>query len=57
MTRKIETNVVKPETKFEYLGTEYSHINNENEVSLDSKIEEINQFISLTYIHTGPKCT
>ena len=45
MTRKIETNVVKPETKFEHLGTEYSHINNENEVSLDSKIEEITQFM------------
>ncbi len=45
MARKIETNVVKPETKFEYLGTEYSHINNEQEVSLDSKIETVTQFM------------
>ncbi len=45
MARKIETNVVKPETKFEYLGTEYSHINNEQEVSLDSKIEAVTQFM------------
>lgn len=45
MARKIETNVVKPETKFEYLGGEYSHINNEQEVSLDSKIEAVTQFM------------
>lgn len=45
MARKIETNVVKPETKFEYLGKEYLHIDNEQEVSLDSKIELVNQFM------------
>ena len=45
MTRKIETNVVKPETKFEYLGENYQHINNEHEVSLDSKIELVSQYM------------
>ncbi len=45
MARKIETNVVKPETKFEYLGKEYLHIDSEQELLLDSKIDSVNQFM------------
>ena len=45
MARKIETNVVKPETKFEYLGKEYLHIDSEQELLLDSKIDLVNQFM------------
>ncbi len=45
MARKIETNVVKPETKFEYLGKEYFHIDSKQELLLDSKIDLVNQFM------------
>lgn len=45
MARKIETNVVKPETKFEYLGKEYLHIDSEQQILLDSKIDLVNQFM------------
>lgn len=42
---KIETNVVKPEVKFNETGQEISLINNEVEQSLDSKINEVREFI------------
>lgn len=45
MARKIETNVVKPEINFEYLGENYLHLNNEHEVALDSKIESVVNFM------------
>jgi hypothetical protein len=45
MSRKIETNVVKPEVGFKKEEHEYLLINNENEQKLDSDIEEIYNFI------------
>jgi hypothetical protein len=42
---KIETNVIKPEVKFNEGGQEITLINTEFELSLDSKIIEIKDFI------------
>lgn len=42
---KIETNVKKPEVKFNEAGQEISLINNEVEQSLDSRIDKVNEFI------------
>jgi hypothetical protein len=43
---KIETNVIKPEVKFKEGGQEVTLINTEVEQSLDSKINDVKEFIN-----------
>ena len=42
---KVETNVIKPELKFEVNNTEYKYINTDVEQELDSKIENVRQYL------------
>lgn len=45
MARKLETNVIKPETKFENLGSEYFLLDVEKETTLDDKIKGVRQYM------------
>ena len=44
MSRKLETNVIKPETKFKYLDVEYNLISEESENLLDERIREVRDY-------------